>query len=88
MLFMVVERPRSGDFKTVGDRFKVHGRMLPEGVTYQASWIDAQDARCFQIMDAPSRESLDPWIAAWKDLVHLEVVPVKTSAEFWGTVQT
>lgn len=86
MLFMVIERPKASDFKAVGDRFKLHGRMLPENVVYHASWIDAQDARCFQIMDAPDRESLEPWIAAWDDLVDFEVVPVQTSSEYWVTV--
>ena len=88
MLFMMIERPKSGDFKAVGDRFKRTGRMLPEGVVYQASWIDAENARCFQVMEAPDRKSLNPWIAAWDDLVDFEVVPVQTSAEFWATVQT
>ena len=74
---MVIERPRSGDFKAVGERFTHSGRMLPGGVIYHASWIDAQNARCFQIMEAPDRESLTPWIAAWKDLVDCEVVPVR-----------
>ena len=84
MLFMVIERPRSGNFTAVGDRFQERGRMLPEGVIYHASWIDADNARCFQIMEAPNRESLDPWISAWNDLVNFEVVPVQTSAEFWA----
>ena len=54
---------------------------------YHASWIDSPNFRCFQIMEAPDRESLEPWIAAWNDLVDFEVVPVQTSAEFWATVQ-
>jgi Protein of unknown function (DUF3303) len=85
MLFMIIERPKDGNFKAVGDRFKIQGRMLPENVVYLASWIDAQNARCFQIMEAPDRKSLEPWIAAWADLVDFEVVPVQTSAEFWVT---
>ncbi len=85
MLLMVIERPRSGNFQAVGDRFKAHGRMVPDGVVYHASCIDAQNARCFQIMEAPNKESLDPWIAAWADLVDFEIVPVKTSGEFWAT---
>jgi hypothetical protein len=56
-------------------------------VIYHASWIDAQNSRCFQNIEAPDRESLKPWIAAWNDLVEFEVVPVQTSAEFWVTVQ-
>jgi hypothetical protein len=38
-------------------------------------------------MEAPDRESLNPWIAAWKDVVEFEVIPVQTSAGFWATVQ-
>ena len=87
MLFMVIEHFKNGDPKPVGDRFQRSGRMLPEGVTYHASWIDAPNSRCFQIMEASDREPLDPWIAAWNDLVDFEVVPVQTSAEFWATVQ-
>lgn len=52
-----------------------------------SSWIDAQNARCFQIMEAPDRESLEPWIARWDDLMDFEIVPVQTSAQFWATVQ-
>jgi len=58
--------------------------MLPEGVTYQASWIDAAGNRCFQLMEAPSRESLAPWIACGADLVDFVVIPVLTSADFWA----
>jgi hypothetical protein len=83
MLFMVIEQFENGDVKTIGERFRRKGRMLPVGVSYHASWIDAQNGRCFQIMEAPDRESLDPWIAAWDDLVDFDVVPVQTSADFW-----
>ena len=87
MLFMVIEHFKNGDPKPVGERFRQKGRMLPEGVVYLASWIDSPNCRCFQIMEASDREALDPWIAAWNDLVDFEVVPVQTSAEFWATVQ-
>jgi hypothetical protein len=87
MLFMVIERFKDGDFKAIGNRFLRSGRMLPEGVIYHASWIDSPNFRCFQIMEAPDRELLNQWIAAWDDLVDLEIVPVQTSSEFWATVQ-
>lgn len=77
MLFMVIEHFKNGDPKPIGDRFRVHGRMLPENVVYHASWIDTQNSRCFQIMESPDRESLEPWIAAWADLVDFEVIPVQ-----------
>jgi hypothetical protein len=82
MLFMVIEHFRNGDAKLVGQRFQRSSRMLSAGVIYHASWIDSQNARCFQIMEAPDRESLNPWIAAWQDLVEFEVITVQTSVDF------
>ena len=61
--------------------------MQPVGVNYHASWIDAQNSRCSQVMEAPDRESLNPWIAAWDHLVNFDVVPVQTSADFWATIR-
>jgi hypothetical protein len=45
MLFMVIERPKDGDFTAMGDRFRRSGRMLPEGVIYHASWIEGMPSR-------------------------------------------
>ena len=60
MLFMVIERFKNKDPKPIGARFKRLGRMLPDGVTYHASWIDPVEARCFQVMAAAaSRSSSD-----------------------------
>jgi hypothetical protein len=87
MLFMVIEHFKEGDAVAIGERFKLKGRMLPEGVTYQASWVDAAGARCFQVMEAPQLESLKAWIRCWDDLVDFEVVPVQTSADFWAQEQ-
>ena len=81
---MVIERFKNGDAKQVGERFRTRGRMLPEGVTYQASWMTAGGSQCFQIMDAPSREALDEWVRRWSDLVDFEIVEVLTSADFWA----
>jgi hypothetical protein len=88
MLLMVIERPRSGDFEAVGERFARQGRMLPEGVVYVASWIDATQARCFQLMEAPSSEWLDPWVEKWADLVDFEITPVHPSADYWRLKST
>jgi hypothetical protein len=84
MLFMVIERFKDGDARPIGERFKLSGRMLPEGVTYHASWVDADGTRCFQIMEAPDAESLDAWTSRWHDLVDFKIVPVLTSADFWA----
>ena len=88
MLFMVIELFKQGDPKTVGERFKTSGRMLPEGVTYQASWLEPTGRRCFQIMEAPSIKALNVWVDRWNDLVDFEIVPVVPSAEFWANLPT
>lgn len=84
---MVIERFKQGDAKAVGERFKRSGRMLPDGATYHASWVDSSGNRCFQIMEAPQPESLNPWVSCWDDLIDIEIVPVLTSAEFWARMQ-
>jgi Protein of unknown function (DUF3303) len=84
MLFMVIERFRNGDSKAIGERFARNGRMLPLGVVYHVSWVDASGGRCFQIMEADRVELLAEWLRRWEDLVEFEVVPVVTSAEFWA----
>jgi hypothetical protein len=84
MLFFVIERFRGGDSAAVHARFSREGRLLPDVVRYVASWIDPHGARCFQVMDAPDRASLDPWIARWSDLVEFEVVRVLESADYWA----
>ena len=84
MLFMVIERFKDGDEKRIGERFKRQGRMMPDDVIYHASWLDPVALRCFQVMEAPTRASLDAWIARWDDLMDFEIVAVETSAEFWA----
>jgi len=58
--------------------------MVPEGVTYHASWVDVAGKRCFQLMEAKDEESLAIWVDKWKDLVDFEIVAVLTSNEFWS----
>ena len=84
MLFMVIERFKDGDARPVGERFRKEGRMLPDGVTYIASWMESSGARCFQLMEAEQQEMLNAWTSRWDDLVDFEIVPVLTSAEFWA----
>lgn len=84
MLFMVIETFRNGDADAIGERFGQKGRMLPEGVTYHASWVDRDHMRCFQIMEARDAELIDKWADGWRDLVDFEIVLVQSSAEFWA----
>jgi hypothetical protein len=87
MLYMVIERFKSGNPDAVGTRFKAQGRLMPEGsgLVYVSSWMAADGGSCYQIMEAPSRESFNGWTANWADLVDFEIVPVMVSAEFWAS---
>jgi hypothetical protein len=80
-LFMVVEHFRNGDAVPVYRRFKDHGRMAPDGLTYVSSWVDENLATCYQLMETADRSLLDEWMRNWKDLVEFEVHPVVTSQE-------
>ena len=57
------------------------GRMLPDGLTYVDSWVDAGLDRCFQLMETDDPSLFEPWIAAWSDLAEFEVVSVVSSGE-------
>ena len=87
MLFMVIETFRDGNAKAVGERFKQKGRMLPDGVTYHASWMDAGGTKCFQVMEARDLSLIEKWTSQWNDLVDFEIVPVQTSAEYWSKIE-
>jgi hypothetical protein len=87
MLFMVIERFKQRDATAIGQRFRQSGRMLPEGVSYHASWVDSEGARCFQVMEAPHSEALNAWVGRWNDLIDFEIVPVVCSADFWARRQ-
>lgn len=87
MLFIVIETFKKGTLQAVGERFQRRGRMLPAGVMYVNSWMEATGSRCFQLMEAANKESLQQWIERWNDLVNFEIVPVLTSAEFWLKTQ-
>jgi len=87
MLFMVIERFKNRDPRPVGQRFRLQGRMLPNGVSYHASWVDGEGARCFQVMEADGPALLQAWISHWNDLVDFEVIPVVTSGDFWARFQ-
>ena len=80
-LFMVVEHFRNGEAAPVYRRFKEHGRMTPDGLTYVSSWVDENLATCYQLMETADRTLLDEWIRNWKDLVEFEVHPVISSQE-------
>ena len=81
MLFMIVEHFRGGDPRPVYERFRLHGRLAPDGLTYVTSWVTTDLTRCYQVMECEDAALLDTWIGAWRDLVEFEVHPIITSAE-------
>jgi hypothetical protein len=83
MLFMVIEHFGANE-QAIRQRFQSKGRMLPDGVTYHASWIDPRASRCFQVMEAPVANLIDEWIGHWSDLVKFEVIPVQASSDYWA----
>jgi hypothetical protein len=74
---MVIETFRLGGPDAVYARLAERGRMLPDGLAYVDSWLDASGARCFQLMETADPALFAPWIAAWDDLVAFEVVPLR-----------
>ena len=80
-LYMVVEHYKYGDAVPVYRRFRDHGRLAPEGLSYVSSWVDTNLELCYQLMETDNPRLLDEWIAHWQDIVDFEVHSVITSAE-------
>ncbi|MES2177106.1 MAG: DUF3303 family protein [Gemmatimonadota bacterium] len=81
MQFLVIEDFVGGDPAPVYARFRARGRLAPEGLTYVASWVTSDGARCYQVMACDDRALLDQWMSSWSDLVSFQVIPVISSAE-------
>jgi hypothetical protein len=78
---MVIEKFKNQDAKAVYKRFQEQGRMMPEGLKYINSWVEANFNRCFQLMECDDPVLFQQWIANWQDLMEFEIVPVVPSAE-------
>ena len=81
MHYMIIEHFRGGDARPVYERFRLRGRLAPDGLEYVSSWVTEDLAHCYQVMKTDDRALLDQWMAEWEDLVEFEVIPVITSAE-------
>ena len=73
---MVIEHFRDQNAKAVYARFREQGRLMPDGLTFVASWVAADLSRCFQVMECADVTLLQRWVAEWADLVAFEIVPV------------
>jgi hypothetical protein len=87
MLFMVIERFKDRDAKPIYRRFLEKGRMMPEGLIYRESWIEANFERCFQLMECDDAALLQEWILEWQHLADFEIVAVAESKKTLETVK-
>jgi hypothetical protein len=83
---MVIERFRNGDARAVYRRFRDKGRMMPDGLQYIGSWVEASLDRCFQLMECDDPRLFQQWIAQWQDLMEFEIIPVVPSKEAAETI--
>ena len=87
MLFMVIENFRDPDAPAVYARFREKGRMLPDGLEFVDSWVNADLGRCFQIMECDDSSLLQQWAANWSDLVEFEFIPVVPGSDMAKTME-
>ncbi|MEC4816951.1 MAG: DUF3303 family protein [Scytonema sp. PMC 1069.18] len=81
MLFMVIEHFKNRDALAVYRRVQERGRMLPEGLRYVDSWVEANFNRCFQLMECDDLRLFQQWVVQWQDLGDFEIIPVVSSKE-------
>lgn len=81
MLYMVIERFKNRDAVAIFRRLRERGRMMPDGLEYVGSWVEANYDRCFQLMRCDDHRLFDEWTANWQDLVEFEIVPVAESKQ-------
>jgi len=86
MLFMVVEKFKNNDARAIYDRAREQGRMLPDGLKYVDSWVEANLQRCFQLMECEDARLFQEWVARWQDLVEFEIVPIVPSKHTAETI--
>ena len=86
MLFMVIERFKNRNARAVYSRFREQGRMLPDGLKYVDSWVEANFDRCFQLMECDDPRLFQEWMIQWQDLIDFEIVPVVPSKEMTETI--
>ena len=84
---MVIEQFKNRDAKLIYQRFLEKGRMMPDGLTYKKSWIEANFDRCFQLMECDDLSLLQEWILQWHDLMEFEIVAVVESKKTSETVK-
>src|SRR5215471_192113 len=74
--YMVIETFLPDCKRKVYERFHAQGRMLPDGLAYVNSWVEAEGDRCFQLMETNDPTLLTAWTDKWEDLVSFEVIEI------------
>ena len=87
MLIMAIERFKNRDAIAVYRQAIEHGRMMPEGLTYVGSWVEANFDRCFQLVETEDARLLQEWASHWQELIEFEFVPVVESTEASETIR-
>ena len=89
MLYMIVERFAGNDLRPVYRHLRAHGRGLPDGLSFVASWVESDHSRCFQLMETDDRALIDKWIEHWEGtgVTFEEVVPVVTGVQAQALVE-
>ncbi len=87
MLFMIIEKFVNRNPKPIYQRFLDKGRLMPDGLIYKESWVEANFERCFQLMECDDLSLLQEWILQWQDLAEFEIVAVTDSKATSETVK-
>ena len=60
--------------------------MVPEGLKYVDSWVEANFDRCFQLMECDDPRLFQHWVLQWQDLIDFEIAPVVPSKQTMETI--
>ena len=83
---MVIEKFKNRNARAVYNRYREKGRMVPEGLKYVDSWVEANFDRCFQLMECDDPQLFQHWVIQWQDLIDFEIVPVVPSKQTMETI--
>ena len=74
--YMVVEKYKKDCFDKVYERYNNKGRMFPEGLYFLNSWVNQDNAICFQLMESNSEGLFYEWFQNWNDLIDFDLYPI------------